>query len=145
MRKVRKASIKQKKFVQALVKTGNATDAVLASYNTTNRKSAQVLGSQNLDKPEVQAELEKALAKNNITLDKVTGNINNLANEQPYKPSSDVILKSNIELLKLMKAYPERVNKSVSYSIKQNVSNKSFSELIEHHKQRRLEIDEIIG
>lgn len=145
MPRLKRPSVKQRKFVQALVKTGNATEAALAAYNTKDRATAQNIGSQNLDKPEVQAELEKALAKNNITLENVTDSVNKLATQEPYKVSGDTVLKANIELLKLLKAYPEKTSRHISQSIRVNLSQKNFSELIELNKQKQAEIEEILN
>lgn len=52
---------KQKKFVGAYIKTGNATISALKSYDTTDYKTANNIGSENLAKPSIQKELKDML------------------------------------------------------------------------------------
>lgn len=146
MPKLKRLSLKQRKFVQALIKhRGNMTEAAFEAYDTKSRKSAQPLGYQTMENPLVQEELERVLKKNGITVDAVTQNVSNIANEKDIRPSAETVLKANVELLKLLKAYPEKTTKHLSYSIKQNLGEKSFSELIELNKQKQEEIDKIMN
>ena len=145
MPRLKRPSLKQRKFAIDYVKTGNATDAALANYNTTNRKTAQRIGSQNLDKPEVQTLLEEALKKSNITFDRVLEGFNDMAEREPDKISSDTVLKANIERAKLLKMYPERVQKYESRSISLNLNSKDYKDLIELNRVKQSEIAEIIG
>jgi len=64
-------TIKQRKFVDAVVESWNASDAVVkAGYNVKNKGDwiARALWSENLSKPNIQAEIEDRLrnAKNMI-------------------------------------------------------------------------------
>lgn len=144
MPRLKRPSLKQRKFAIDYVKTGNATQAALNSYDTTNRKTAQRIGAYNLDKPEVQNLLEEALKKNNITFDKVLESFNQMADEIPDKISSDSVLKANIERAKLLKMYPERVQKYESKSISINLNQKNWSDLVDLHKQKSQEIADIV-
>jgi phage terminase small subunit len=54
---------KQAKFVKAYVETGNATEAAAIAGYSGSRETLAQAGSQNIRKPAVQNELEKALAK----------------------------------------------------------------------------------
>ena len=58
MSKTRKLTIKQKKFVDKVLETGNATEAALEAYNTTTNWSARAIWSENLTKPNIEAEIE---------------------------------------------------------------------------------------
>ena len=144
MPKLKRPSLKQRKFAIDYVKTGNATQAALNNYDTTNRKLAQRIGAQNLDKPEVQTLLEEALKKSNITFDRVLDSFNDMADQIPDKISSDTVLKANIERAKLLKMYPERVQKYESKSISINLNQKNYLDLIDLHKQKSQEIADII-
>jgi len=145
MPKLKRLSLKQKKFINNYLKTGNAPEAALEAYDTKNRPSAQALGAQTLDLPEVQSEIDKALEKNGITLDKVTDRVQQMASWSPDKVSSDTVLKANIELLKLLKAYPDKVQKHDTRSIKINLNSKDFKELIQLHKDKSSEIEDILN
>lgn len=56
VKRQKKASQKQKAFVRAYLSNGgNATEAALETYNTEDRNTASVIGSENLTKPSVLA------------------------------------------------------------------------------------------
>jgi len=145
MPRLKRPSLKQRKFAIDYVKTGNATQAALNNYDTTNRKTAQRIGSQNLEKPEVQNLLEEALKKSNITFDRVLDSFNDMAEREPDKISSDTVLKANIERAKLLKMYPERVQKYESKSISVNINSKTYDDLITMNREKQQEITDIIG
>lgn len=67
---MRRLTLKQKGFIKEYVKTKNGTEAVLKTYNTTDKSTAGMIASENLSKPKIQEALEKALVKHDITLDK---------------------------------------------------------------------------
>lgn len=46
----RSLTLKQKRFVRALVRTGNATEAAMQSYNCKDRHSASVIANENMIK-----------------------------------------------------------------------------------------------
>lgn len=48
-----KPTLKQRRFVEKYLETGNATEAANQVYNT-NRKVAQRIGTENLSKPVIQ-------------------------------------------------------------------------------------------
>jgi len=53
-------TIKEKKFVKAYLKTGNATEAVItAEYDVKNRKVAKSIGSENLTKLDLATIMER--------------------------------------------------------------------------------------
>ena len=52
-------TIKEKKFLQEFIKTGNATEAASRVYDVTNRDSAKSIGSENLTKLDIVSIMEK--------------------------------------------------------------------------------------
>lgn len=68
-----KVTIKQKKFVKAYIANdGNGTKAALEAYNTVDEKTASVIASENLEKPNIKLAIEQALIKHDITIEKAT-------------------------------------------------------------------------
>jgi phage terminase small subunit len=64
---------KQKRWTEEYIKNkGNATEAALLSYNTTNRASAQVIASKNLRKPHVQEYMRQLLEEEGLGPKEVT-------------------------------------------------------------------------
>lgn len=49
---------KQKEFADKYLELGNATEAAQSVYDVTTRHSAEVIGSENLSKPEIMAYLQ---------------------------------------------------------------------------------------
>ena len=64
----KRLTIKQEKFVNEVVKTGNATEAASKVYKTKNKVVAGAIWYENLNKPQIKAEIEDRLqvAKNII-------------------------------------------------------------------------------
>ena len=62
--KLPKLTLKQRRFAEAYVLTGNATQAVVeAKYKVANRDIAASLASENLRKPQVKASVYEMLEK----------------------------------------------------------------------------------
>ncbi len=60
-------TVKQRRFVSALVEHGNATQAAIdAGYEVQDRMSAKVIASQNLDKPNIRTALDAALSQRGL-------------------------------------------------------------------------------
>lgn len=68
VKKPRKLTIKQKKFVDLVIETGNASEAASRVYKVKNRKVAWSMWGENMKKPEIIASIEDRLrdAKNMI-------------------------------------------------------------------------------
>ena len=58
-----KLTIKQTRFVDEIIKTGNATEAASKVYNTKNRRTAQTMWSHNLSNVIISAEIESRVNK----------------------------------------------------------------------------------
>lgn len=52
---------KQREFIEEYIKTGNWTKAANKAYNPNNNKTAAAIASENLNKPYLQAEIDKRL------------------------------------------------------------------------------------
>jgi len=52
---------KQKKFANAYIETGSATDSALTAYNTSNRHNANTIAYRNLKKAKIRAYLQEQL------------------------------------------------------------------------------------
>ena len=120
---------KQVIFINGVIQGRSATQAALEAYNTNDPKVASVIASENLTKPNIREALEEVLSSNGLTPSLITSNLGTLANSKPEKISGEVKLKANIELLKLMGAYPGSKSVQVSYSIKDRVRGMSYQEI----------------
>ena len=55
----KRLTLKQLKFIQIYIETGNATKAAMTAYRCKNENVAKSLGSENLTKPDIACEIEK--------------------------------------------------------------------------------------
>ena len=64
----KKLTIKQRRFVDEVIATWNATESASKVYKVKNRTTAWAIGTENLQKPLIKAEIEDRLqiAKDNI-------------------------------------------------------------------------------
>jgi hypothetical protein len=60
-------TIKQRKFVRALIETGSGGEAAMRSYNCTNRNSARAVASETLANPNVRLAFEALLEANGLS------------------------------------------------------------------------------
>lgn len=67
--KARNLTIKERRFVKSYVKTGNATEAAILSYDTHKRDTAKSLGKQVLDRPIVKEYLKQILDRKGLSLE----------------------------------------------------------------------------
>jgi len=97
--------MKQKGFVKEYVSNGgNATKAAEKVYNVTSTESAQAIGSNNLQKPVVQQEIDKALKEEDVTVKRAMGAISNGLDSD----KENIQLRAADMTLKLHNAYPRR-------------------------------------
>ena len=123
-----KLTPKQTRFVSEYVKNGqNATQAALKAYDT-NYLVARNIGSENLTKPNVQQTIDEILNRQGMTLEANLQNVIGLGNHQPEKVSAETILKSNLELLRIRGAYPDKKSYQYSMSVKGKIKDMSYSE-----------------
>ena len=62
MPKEKRLSKKEREFIKNYLATGNGTRSVLASYDTTNEKTASVIAVENLGKPKIRNATLEALS-----------------------------------------------------------------------------------
>lgn len=123
------------KFLQVIIRqiktTGkiHLTNAGLEAFNTDNPKSAGVLAAKALENVSLQEQIRQAFTANGLTLDTISANVGNLANTKPEKVNADTVLRANVELLKLMNAYPSQKKTSVSLSMKADLNRMKFQEV----------------
>lgn len=67
-KKPRKLTIKQEKFINEVMISGNATESASKVYNVKNRVVAWAIWAENLQKPQIIAEIQDRvqIAKDNI-------------------------------------------------------------------------------
>jgi len=146
MAKLKRLSVKQRKFVSNYLRTSNQTQSALQAYDTNSLGSAKKIAHDNMDNPMIIEAIDQALLKNGVTLETQTDRLKEIANDwQPDKISSDTVLKANIELLKLLKAYPNLVKRTESRSIKINLNSKDYKELLAMNKTKQEEIQDIVN
>jgi phage terminase small subunit len=122
-------TLKQNNFVKEYLRNGgNGTQAALKTYDTTDYMTAHDIASKNLQKPAIQNTIEEKLQSVGITVEESAREIKSLATSQVEKVSADTKLKANIELLKLLNAYPGTKNTNLNLSLRGNIKDLGYSE-----------------
>ncbi len=110
----KRLTLKQLKFIQIYIETGNATKAAMESYRCKNENVAAVLGHENLRKPNIACEIEKYRKEGGLSIQKAINAINDGYDaEKKGAPDHNVRLRSADMTLKLANAYPK--NREVSH------------------------------
>ena len=134
----RRLTLKQRGFVKEYISNGgNGTQAALQIYNTDDPNEAKVIASQNLTKLNISERIEQSLLKNGLTTDQITGNLGHYANKLAENVSADASIKANIELLKIMGAYPGSKHTNLNLSLKGDINKMSYSEAKDTLKKLR--------
>ena len=103
----KRLTLKQLKFIQIYIETGNATKAAMTAYRCKNENVAAVLGSENLRKPNIACEIEKYRKEGGLSIQKAINAINDGYDaEKKGAPDHNVRLRSADMTLKLANAYP---------------------------------------
>lgn len=150
VRRIKGLTQKQTKFTKAIVqqivdgKDINATQAVLESYNVSDPRSAQPIGSKLLSNNIIKQTVEETLANRGITLDTISENINRLASFQPEKITADVVLRSNVELAKLLNAYPNKKTAHLRLNLTGNVKDLDYKEAKAVFKGQKQELEDFV-
>lgn len=125
---------KQDRFTKIVVKqiaeTGemNGTEAASQVYSMKDRSVAKSIAHENLSNPHIKQTIEDALNDVGVSMATIASNFSKIANRKPEKVSGDTILKANIELAKLIGAYPSKLNNKRERSIKQTVEELSYDD-----------------
>ena len=105
----KRLTLKQLKFIQIYIETGNATKAAMTVYNCKNENTAKSLGSENLTKPDIACEIDKYRKEGGLSIQKAINAINDgYEAERKGSPDHNVRLRSADMTLKLANAYPSR-------------------------------------
>ncbi len=109
----KRLTLKQLKFIQIYIETGNATKAAMEAYRCKNLRVAAVLGSENLIKPKIAREIEKYRKEGGLSIQKAINAINDAYDaEKKGGPDHNVRLRSADMTLKLADAYPRNKEES---------------------------------
>ena len=128
-----KLTFKRRRFAEEYVRNGgNGTQAALKVYNTTKPSVAENIGSDNISLPIVQRTIEEIAKSVGITSDVILQRFNKLSAFQPEKVSADTVLKSTIELAKVLNLYPDKKSYQFSMSLKGKIKDMSFQEAQKH-------------
>lgn len=132
--------------LEQIAKTGkvNLTQVGLEVFNTTNRESARVMATQELQNPTIREIVEQALTKNGLTPDTITNAIKDIAVSKVEKVSADTKLNANIQLLKLWGAYPGTKHSNLNINIKGDINKMNFTEAKEALKKLRTDNNSLL-
>ena len=121
--KARRLTLKQERFAAEYVANGgNGTQAALAVYNSVDPVTAATTAYDNLRKPQIAERVEQALQENGLTPAQITKNLGFAANQRPEKGSMDSMIKANVELLKIMGAYPGSTSAHLNVNLNADLS-----------------------
>ncbi len=100
---------KQRRFILAYVSNGgNATQAALIAYNTTDYLTAKSIGCENLTKPYIRREINKLMGNVKLTIEDAIQTIKEALQAKGNKgPDWNARLKAADMTLKLADAYPK--------------------------------------
>lgn len=118
--------------IDQVKKTGtvNLTKAGKEAYPNANANSAKsMFGEVIKRKPLVLETIQEALKASGITLKKAGENVSKLANTTPEKISADVVLKANVEIFKLLNAYPKQQSAHINLNIDANTKGMSLPDI----------------
>ena len=77
-----KLTMKQRKFIEKYIATGNAFLAAKKSYKVNSDATARAMGSENLTKPNIQKAIQDALEANGLTNEHLARKVAELVNAQ---------------------------------------------------------------
>jgi len=137
----KRLTLKQLKFIQIYIETGNATKAAMTAYRCKNENVAKSLGSENLTKPDIACEIDKYRKEGGLSIQKAINAINDAYDAekkgagQASVPDHNVRLRSADMTLKLADAYPK--NKEVSHQ-HHHLHQTMINELSEKYSSKEL-------
>lgn len=126
-------TLKQRLFVKKYIENnGNATQAVLDTYDVKNKHTAESIGSENLRKPEVQREIGLALESAGLSNDYISELLRDATTAGlGVKATNSDSLRGLDIILKLKGVYPQQIKKTAHLRIDMtDNANKNYTELI---------------
>ena len=148
MAKIKKLTLKELKFTNEYIKNGgNGTQAVLNSYDTTNKASAATIAKENLNNPFIRERIEEAFRELNQTPKKLLDNLRYIAEQRPEpdKVSADAMIKANVEMLKIMGAYPGTKHTNLNLSLKGKITGMKFQDAKQELESMRSVNNDLVG
>jgi hypothetical protein len=136
------------KIIKQIAETGeiNGTQAALEVYDTKDPKVAGVIAVRKLEKDSIKEEIEDVLNRQGLDLESILGNVKGIAQAPMAKaPTPEVVLKANLELLKLHGAYPDKNKGPSNLTINQKITNISYSEAKERLSRMSSEASDFIA
>jgi len=139
----KRLTLKQLKFIQIYIETGNATKAAMTVYNCKNENTAKSLGSENLTKPDIACEIDKYRKEGGLSIQKAINAINDGYDAEKKGASGEGVPDHNVRLrsadmtLKLANAYPSRAQEvnhrhaHLHLKLQDELSKLSFEQLTE--------------
>lgn len=124
-----KLTRKQVAFIKGVASGRTPTESAMEVYNAKSKRVATSIASENLTKPSIREAIDNALSSQGLSLSVIMGNLGEMANSKPERISGDTKLKANMEILKLIGAYPDKKTVGVSFSLQQKVSSMTFEEV----------------
>lgn len=133
-------------LLQQIKETGetNLSQAGLQVYNTDNRKVAHEIAKDAMESTGMKERIDKAMETAGLTPSLILDNLKDLAVREVDKVSADVKLKTNIELLKLMGAYPGSKHARLNINIKGSIKDMNMKEVDQRLKEVDNELQEVM-
>ena len=146
IRKKRKLSLKQKRFVDNYIVHGNSSKAVLqAGYNVKDIRNARRIGWANLQKPKIIEAMEAALEKAHLDESYLAGTLKEIIESgKARKVTAQEALKAIDMVFKVKGSYAPEKKQIAQVSIKAELMGKSREELEEELKRIGEEKDRLL-
>lgn len=141
---------KQQKLETVLLKqikeTGetNITQAGLQAYDSKSPKAAYEIAKEALDNTGIKDRIDKAMVAAGLTPSSIMDNLKDLATREVDKVSADVKLKTNVELLKLLGAYPGTKHARLNINMKGTIKDMNHKEVKDELKVIDSELNNIL-
>lgn len=144
---MRRLSLKQKNFAKEYVKNnGNATEAVVKSYNIIKRGTAQSVGTENLSKPVIKEEIADILNSESLSKRDISKSIKaNMTIGQGVKATASDSLRAAELLLKLHGAFPSSKSTHLNIDITERYKDNTYHEILDELKTTRATTDRLLS
>lgn len=91
-----KITLKQERFAQEYLETGNATEAANRVYKSKNRNTAHSIGAENLRKPAIKGFIKNAMEENGLNADLVVQSLVKDIKSKPANRINELLLASKL-------------------------------------------------
>jgi hypothetical protein len=89
-------TLKQIKFADEYLKTGNATEAANCAYKPKNRNTAHAIGAENLRKPTIKRFIEESLEENGLNIQLIAQSLVEDIKNKPMNRATELLLASKL-------------------------------------------------